>query len=97
MTTTTIKLLKIVIYFMLNIIRKYNKFSTYIICYNKLSNSSRAKLVGRHWVLADFLPNILNMQIIYIYNLYDIYIIYINYIYIKYINIYIFIYIYMYV
>ena len=98
-TTTTSVLLKIVIYLrsnfsIANIIQKYNKFSTNIIYYNKLPNSSRAKLVGRHYVLGDFLPNTLTMQIIYVYtyththtHIYDIYI-YI-YIYILYIYIYI--------
>ena len=104
-TTTTSVLLKIVIYLrsnfsIANIIQKYNKFSTNIIYYNKLPNSSRAKLVGRHYVLGDFLPNTLTMQIIYVYtyththtHIYDIYI----YIYIIYIYIYSFIYIYVYI
>ena len=106
-TTTTSVLLKIVIYLrsnfsIANIIQKYNKFSTNIIYYNKLPNSSRAKLVGRHYVLGDFLPNTLTMQIIYVYtythtHIYMIYIyIYILYIYI-YIYIYSFIYIYVYI
>ena len=104
-TTTTSVLLKIVIYLrsnfsIANIIQKYNKFSTNIIYYNKLPNSSRAKLVGRHYVLGDFLPNTLTMQIIYVYtythtHIYMIYI-YIYYIYI-YIYIYSFIYIYVYI
>ena len=59
-TTTTTELLKIIIYLtsnfsILQTIQKYNKFSTYIIYYNKLYNniiynSSWAKLVGRHYV-----------------------------------------------
>ena len=102
-TTTTSVLLKIVIYLrsnlsIANIIQKYNKFSTNIIYYNKLPNSSRAKLVGRHYVLGDFLPNTLTMQIIYVYTYTHthIYIWYI-YIYILYIYIYIVLYIYMYI
>ena len=47
-------------------IQEYNKFSTYIIYYNELSNSLLAKLVGRNYV-SVFLPNILSMQYIYIY------------------------------
>ena len=69
------ELLKIIIYLtsnfpnfpIANIIQKYNEFSTYIVYYKKLSNSSWAELVGRHFVLADFLPNILTMQITYTY------------------------------
>ena len=71
-TKTRSVLLKIVIYLtsnfpIANIIQKYNKFSTNIIYYNKLPNSSRAKRVGRHYVLGDFLPNTLTMQIMYVY------------------------------
>ena len=96
-TTTTTELLKIIIYLTSNfsfpnIIPKCNKFSIYIIYYNKLCNSSQAKLVGKHCVLADFLPDILTLQIIYLYIYISIYIsIYIN------IYIYIYIYIYMYI
>ena len=71
-TKTRSVLLKIVIYLTSNfpiaiIIQKYNKLSTNIIYYNKLPNSSRAKRVGRHYVLGDFLPNTLTMQIMYVY------------------------------
>ena len=106
-TTTTSVLLKIVIYLrsnfsIANIIQKYNKFSTNIIYYNKLPNSSRAKLVGRHYVLGDFLPNTLTMQIIYVYtythtHTYIWYIYIYIYIYIIYIYISIVLYIYMYI
>ena len=44
-----------------SIIQKHDKFSTYMKYYNKLSNSSPAKLAVRHCVLTDFLPNILTM------------------------------------
>ena len=54
--------------FQLQTIEKYNRYSTFIIYYNKLSKSSRLKLIGRHCVLADFLPNTLTKKIyIYIY------------------------------
>ena len=63
--------------FQLQTIEKYNRYSTFIIYYNKLSKSSRLKLIGRHCVLADFLPNTLTKKIyiyiyVYIYISYDI-------------------------
>ena len=62
--------------FQLQTIEKYNRYSTFIIYYNKLSKSSRLKLIGRHCVSADFLPNTLTKKIyIYIYMYIYIYII----------------------
>ena len=60
-------------------------------------NSLQTKLDGRHCVLADFLPNILTMQIIYIYIYIYIQIFMHIYIYIRiYMCIYIYIYIWIY-